>query len=115
MVEEAKKVGAENALLVFANFERNDESHMTDVTDKAIAEIASIATQLKITAIVLNPFAHLFAEPSRPEVAKAMLDQLYTGLVKKNFEVQRLAFGMFYELELRAKGHRLSRIARSIS
>ena len=114
-VEERRPVRAENALFVFANFEKNDESHQTDVTDKAILEISSLAAQLKINAIVLNPFAHLFAEPSRPEVAVDMLDRLYTGLVKRSLEVQRLAFGMFYELELKAKGHRLSRIARSIS
>jgi threonyl-tRNA synthetase len=115
LAEEPNPVRAENALLVFANFEKNDESHQSDVTDKTISEIASIANQLKITAIVLNPFAHLFAEPSRPQVAIDMLAQLHTGLVKRNFDVQRLAFGMFYELELKAKGHRLSRIARSIS
>jgi threonyl-tRNA synthetase len=115
LVEESTPVSGENALLVFANFEKSDESHHTEVIDKAISEISSIAAQLKVATIVLNPFAHLFAEPSKPEVAISMLDQLYAGLVKRNFEVQRLAFGMFYELELRAKGHRLSRIARSIS
>jgi threonyl-tRNA synthetase len=115
LVEESKPVRAENALLVFANFEKTDESHQADVIDNAISEIASIAAQLKITTIVLNPFAHLFAEPSKPEVAINMLDQLCSGLAKRDFDVQRLAFGMFYELELKAKGHRLSRIARSIS
>jgi hypothetical protein len=114
LVEEPKPIMAENALLVFANFEKNDESHPTEVTDKAAAEIASIASQLKITAIVLNPFAHLFGEPSKPQAAIDMLDQLYRGLLQKNLDVQKLAFGMFYELELKAKGHRLSRIARSI-
>lgn len=115
LVEQPKPVRAENALLVFANFEKNDESHQAEVTEKATAEIASIAAQLRVGRIVLNPFAHLFAEPSRPEVAIAMLEQLQAGLMAKNLEVQRLAFGMFYELELKAKGHRLSRIARSIS
>jgi threonyl-tRNA synthetase len=114
LVEESKPVKAENALLIFANFEKNDESHQADVIDKATSEISSIASQLKITAIVLNPFAHLFAEPSKPEVAISMLEQLYAGLAKRDFDVQRLAFGRFYELELKAKGHRLSRIARSI-
>ncbi len=115
LVEDAKPVRAENALLVFASFEKSDESHQSEVTDKAVAEIATLAGQLKITSIVLNPFAHLFAEPSTPQAARDMLAQIYTRLSEKNFEVQRLAFGMFYELELKAKGHRLSRIARSIS
>jgi hypothetical protein len=115
LVEKPKRVKAENALLVFVNFEKSDESHQIDVIDRAINEITSIAAQLRIKAVVLNPFAHLFAEPSKPQTARDMLDQLHTGLAKKNLDVQRLAFGMFYELELKAKGHRLSRIARSIS
>ena len=113
LVEEAKPVKAENALLVFANFEKNDESHQAEVIERATAEIASIAAQLKVTDVVLNPFAHLFAEPSTPEVAVDMLGRIHEGLVGRNLIVQRLAFGMFYELELKAKGHRLSRIARS--
>ncbi len=115
LVEEAKPVKAENALLVFVNFEKNDESHQAEVIEKAASEIASIAGQLKVTAVVLNPFAHLFAEPSRPEVAVDMLGRFCAGLARRGLDVQRLAFGMFYELELKAKGHRLSRIARSIS
>ncbi len=107
-------MSAENALLV-ASFEKYDESHQTDVTEKAMAEIISIAAQLKVTAIVLNPFAHLFADPSKPEVAIEMLERVRAGLASRNLTVQKLAFGMFYELELKAKGHRLSRIARSIS
>ena len=114
MVEEAKSASAENALLVFASFEKSDEPRQAEVTEKAIAEIASIAAQLKVTRIVLNPFAHLFTDPSKPEVAIGMLEQLRTGLERRSFDVQKLAFGMFYELELRAKGHRLSRIARSV-
>jgi threonyl-tRNA synthetase len=115
LVEEAKPVRAENALLVFANFERGDKSHQTNVVEKATAEIASIAAQMKVTAIVLNPFAHLFAEPSKLEVAVDMINRLHAGLLEKGFNVQKLSFEMFYELELKAKGHRLSRIARSIS
>ena len=85
-----------------------------EIVNKAADEMASIAAQLKINAMVLNPFAHLFAEPSKPEIAKNILDRLYKVLSEKGFNVQKLAFGMFYELELKAKGHRLSRIARSI-
>ncbi len=114
IVEQAGQVKAENALLVFANFEKNDEARQMEIVNKAVEEIASIAAQLKLDTIVLNPFAHLFAEPSGPDIAKSMLDQLYKALSEKGFNVQKLAFGMFYELELKAKGHRLSRIARSI-
>lgn len=115
VVEKAEPVKAENALLVFANFEKSDEMHQDEVVAKAAAEIASIAAQLKVTSIVLNPFAHLFADPSKPEVAISMLSMLQTQLAQKNLNVQKLAFGMFYEMDLKAKGHRLSRIARNIN
>lgn len=115
LVEKPKQVKAENALLIFANFEKSDESHESEVIAKAVDEITSIATQLGIKVVVLNPFAHLFAEPSKPQIAMDMLEQMHAGLAKRSFEVQRLAFGMFYELELKAKGHRLSRMARSIN
>lgn len=115
LVEPAEPVSATNALVIFASFEKSDESHPDDVVDKAATEIASIAEQLKVPSIVLNPFAHLFAVPSEPGPAKSMLEQLYRRLSDRNYQVQRLAFGMFYELELQVKGHRLSRIARSIA
>lgn len=115
LVEKAEPVHSENALLVFANFEKGDESHQADIVARAITEITSITAQLKVNNVVLNPFAHLFAEPSSPQSAKEMLDMLQKGLLERNFDVKKLAFGMFYELELKAKGHRLSRIARSIN
>lgn len=114
-VEAPRPVSAQNALLVFANFEKSDEPHPMEIVGKATVEIASIAGQLKVTTVVLNPFAHLFAEPSRPVVAAEMLGQLQLSLAGKGLEVESLSFGLFYELELRAKGHRLSRIARTVS
>ena len=114
IVEDARTVETENAILVFANFEKNDESHQPEIVAKASAEISSIASNLKVGNIILNPFAHLFAEPSTPESAVSMLRALETSLTAEGFQVQRLAFGMFYELELTAKGHRYSRIARRV-
>lgn len=114
IVEAAVPVHAENALLVFASFEKSDEQNMGGVVDRAANEILSIAKQLNATSIVLNPFAHLFAEQASLEAAKEMLDALAVDLSKKSPNVQKMAFGMFYELELKAKGHRLSRISRRI-
>ena len=115
IVEEARTVETENAILVFANFEKNDESHQPEIVARSSAEISSIANNLKVRNIILNPFAHLFGEPSTPDSAVSMLrGGLEESLIANGFRVQRLAFGMFYELELKAKGHRFSRIARKI-
>ena len=114
IVEDARTVEAENAILVFANFEKSDESRQSEIVAKASSELSSIANNLKVETIILNPFAHLFAEPSTPDSAVSMLTALEGYLTANGFRVQRLAFGMFYELELKAKGHRFSRIARRI-
>ena len=114
IVEDARTVEAENAILVFANFEKSDESRQPEIVAKASSELSSIANNLKVGTIILNPFAHLFAEPSTPDSAVSMLTALEGYLTANGFRVQRLAFGMFYELELKAKGHRFSRIARRI-
>lgn len=114
IIEDATTVDAENALLVFANFEKNDESRQSEIVARASSEITSTARNLKVESIVLNPFAHLFAEPSSPTSAILMLKMLEGALTANGFNVKRLAFGMFYELDIKAKGHRFSRIARRI-
>lgn len=114
IVEEASTVEAENSLLVFANFEKSDEANQGETVSKATNEIVSVCRNLKIGTVILDPFAHLFAEPSTPESAVSMLKSLEASLRGNNLQVKRLAFGMFYELEIKAKGHRYSRIARRI-
>ncbi|MFQ6076023.1 MAG: threonyl-tRNA synthetase editing domain-containing protein, partial [Candidatus Bathyarchaeia archaeon] len=59
--------------------------------------------------------AHLFGELSTPEVAIKTLMLTEEGLVQHGFKVTRTPFGWFNTLELRAKGHPLSRVARRVS
>ncbi|MGC8710421.1 MAG: threonyl-tRNA synthetase editing domain-containing protein [Candidatus Micrarchaeia archaeon] len=115
LVEDAKPIECGESLLVFASFEKSDESKETDIVDRAVNEIQSIASQLGINAIILNPFAHLFADLAKPQAANEMLNALYARLSDRKFSVCKLAFGMFYEIELKAKGHKLARISRIIS
>jgi len=103
------------ALLVLASVEKQDEINPEIVSKKAIEEISSLAKQLKVDAIVLHPFAHLFAELSKPEVAIKVLKLVQEELLKLGFRVVRTPFGWFNTLELKAKGHPLSRVARIIS
>jgi len=114
LIEEAKPIECGESLLLFISFEKKDIENKVDTIDKAVNEIQSIASQLKVNTLVLNPFAHLFADLARPEDAIAMLDELEKRLIDRRFNVCRLAFGMFYEIELKAKGHKLARISRSI-
>jgi len=103
------------ALLVLASVEKQDEISSEIVSKKAIGEISSLAKQLKVDTIVLHPFAHLFAELSKPEVAIEVLKLVQEELLERGFRVVRTPFGWFNTLELKAKGHPLSRVARIVS
>ncbi|MFP3278608.1 MAG: threonyl-tRNA synthetase editing domain-containing protein [Candidatus Micrarchaeota archaeon] len=115
LVEEAKPVECGEALLLFISFEKGDVEKKVEIIDKAVNEIQTIASQLKVNTLILNPFAHLFADLAKPGDAVAMLNELSKRLEDRKFSVCRLSFGMFYEIELKAKGHRLARISRIIS
>ncbi|MGQ9721314.1 MAG: threonyl-tRNA synthetase editing domain-containing protein [Candidatus Jordarchaeum sp.] len=110
-----KKTEVEEALLVLINVEKQDESHPEDVSKKTVEEVIKLGQQLKVETIVLHPFAHLFGEPSQPEVAIDIIKLIEKDLIQKGFRVTRTPFGWFNTWELRTKGHPLARVARKIS
>ena len=106
---------AEEALLVLASVEKSDEPAPEVVAKRAAAEIAEHAANLKVGTVVLHPFAHLFGELSRPATAVRVLQMAEEELRAGGLAVTRTPFGWFNTLEIRAKGHLLSRVARVIS
>src|SRR6478735_7175583 len=69
------------ALVVLASVEKGDEREPSLVARRASMEIAKLASQLKVTTIVLHPFAHLFAELGSPEVAIDVLKRTQQELI----------------------------------
>ncbi|MEM0149363.1 MAG: threonyl-tRNA synthetase editing domain-containing protein [Candidatus Micrarchaeaceae archaeon] len=110
--EEASPIDAGEALLVFESFEKADEQR-SDIVEKSADAIAEIAKSVGATTIVLNPFAHMFADLSSPEFAQSATIRL-AGALSGSFDVKKLSFGWFYEIELKAKGHRLARQSRIV-
>lgn len=94
----------DEALVVLSSVEQGDERAPERVASHASAEIANLAAQLKVTTVVLHPFAHLFAVLSTPEVAIDVLSRTH-----------RTPFGWFNTLQIDAKGHPISRVARMVS
>lgn len=115
IIEDAEPIECGEGLLIFISFEKGDVLKEVDIIDRSVNEIQSIASQLGVNTIILNPFAHLFADLAKPDDAVRMLGELYSRLKDRGFKVCRLSFGLFYEIELKAKGHKLSRISRIIS
>ena len=105
----------DEALLVLSSVERGDECAPERVASRASAEIVKLATQLKITTVVLHPFAHLFAELSAPDVAIEVLSRTQQALIETGLQTYRTPFGWFNTLQIDAKGHPISRVARMVS
>jgi threonyl-tRNA synthetase len=103
----------DNCLVLFITVEQRDENN-PNIIPNSIIEIEKIGKQLKITNIVILSFAHLFGKLSSPEFSLNSLKQIEEILIKKGFKTLRPPFGWFNEIELKAKGHPLSRISRLI-
>jgi threonyl-tRNA synthetase len=105
---------ADDLLLILASVEKSDESDPKAVSERAAEEIASHAKNLKVQTVVLHPFAHLFGRLSKPALAVQVLKDVESRLLARDLRVTRTPFGWFNTLEVKAKGHPLSRIARTI-
>ena len=112
---EERETRVEEALLVLASVEKTDEHAPQVVAKRGAKMLADHARQLKVNLIVLHSFAHLFAELAAPSVAMDVLKGIEDQLTTNGYTVKRTPFGWFNELEIKAKGHPLSRIARVIS
>ena len=101
-------------LLVLASVEAGDENAAEEVAMGAAGEVRELAHQLGAREVMLLPFAHLFAEPCPADRALEIIDATAERLRSEGFAVQRPPFGWFHTWDLKAKGHPLSRVARTI-
>lgn len=111
---EERTTAVGEALLVLASVERGDERAPEVVAGAAAGEIDALARQLKVRTVVLHSFAHLFAELAEPATAVQVLELVRARLEQQGYAVTRTPFGWFNTLEIKAKGHPLSRVARTV-
>jgi threonyl-tRNA synthetase len=102
------------ALVLLTSVERGDETDPDGVAEAAAEEVALLAGNLKVGTVLVHSFAHLFAELSAPETAVQVMKGLESRLRERGLQTIRTPFGWFNTLEMRAKGHPLSRVARVI-
>ena len=114
LTDENRDGSLENVLVLFISIEKQDESK-ADFLEESLIEIEKIIAQLKVSNIVLLSFAHLFGTLSDPKFGFESLKKLERKLLDKKYTVLRPPFGWFNELELKAKGHPLSRMSRMIN
>ena len=113
ITEDNRESQIKNALVFFISTEKRDEEN-SEILKKSIIEIEKITNQLKISNIVIVPFAHLFGQLSTIEFSFEFFKKIESKLKMMDYSVLRVPFGWFNELEMKAKGHPLSRISRII-
>jgi len=100
----------DDCLVVFCSSEEGD-------TDKVVGstagEIRNVAKQVETKRIVIYPFVHLTASPSKPQVALHLLKEIEKEL-SKDYETFRAPFGWYKGFTLKCKGHPLSELSREI-
>jgi hypothetical protein len=111
---EPQTVRVEDALVVFAAVEKKDEAEPETTAEHATAAIVQVAKQLGVRTVVLHSFSHLFVELSTPATAQQVFGAIQTRLEAEGYNVGQTAFGWFNRLDMQAKGHPLSRVARQI-
>jgi len=112
---EPAATAVEEALVVLTSVEKADENDPATVARKAAEEIAANAENLKVRTVVIHPFAHLFADLGKPSAAIRIMQDVRERLAQRGYQVVRTPFGWFNTLEINAKGHPYSRVARIIT
>ncbi len=107
-------IEADNCLLVYAACEKLDEGEPEAIVDIATKEILKLARQVGATSVVVHSFAHLFVDLASPQTALDILRGVERKTAEAGLEAFRTPFGWFNTLEIKAKGHPISRVAREI-
>ncbi len=113
-VEKGKK-RIEECLVAMMSVEKGDEP-AKEMAEKAAKEIISVANQVKAKKIVLYPWVHLSQNPSQPQLAIEVLNEVDSIMkAKPEFETWKSPFGWYKSFDIKCKGHPLSELSRSIT
>lgn len=107
---EPKSVREEDLLVLFTAVEQGDE----DSTAKsAISDAKKFADNLKVSRLMIYPFAHLSQNLARPSDAFSVLKKMEVEAKSSGLETFRAPFGWNKALQVKVKGHPLAEMSRS--
>ncbi|MEM2044320.1 MAG: threonyl-tRNA synthetase editing domain-containing protein, partial [Candidatus Caldarchaeum sp.] len=102
----------EEALLMLASVEPDDDEK---VAEAAVADALEFMRRLKVSRLVIYPFAHLSKELAKPEHALEVLKAMEKMAVRQGVEVHRSPFGWNKALAVSVKGHPLAERSRAFN
>lgn len=110
--EEEKLI--DNALVVFINAEKEDETRAQSVLAKTIDNITWLARKVNRKRIVLHAFSHLSDNKSNVGYASGFISDLQRKLAEKGYEAITTPFGYFLEFRLHVLGESLAKVWKSL-
>ncbi len=114
IADEMKKGRMEEALVCFITVEEKDEEDIGTTAKAAASEIVDVAKIVKVTRMVLYPYAHLSSSIAKPAIARELLGHITESLRDGGYEVMSSPFGYYKSFTISCKGHPLSELSREI-
>src|SRR5260370_32472317 len=111
----AKKGMLQDGLVVFTTVEKGDEASPENTATNAATSIEEVLGWLKTNRVMIYPYAHLSPDLAGRGPAIETLKILEGKLAEKGYEVSRAPFGWYKSFTISAKGHTLSKLARTVT
>ncbi|HEV8359605.1 MAG TPA: threonine--tRNA ligase [Candidatus Thermoplasmatota archaeon] len=109
-----RKGAAAETLVVFYSVEKPDEADPAGVVKAAVASIQDVAGQVKAAHVTLYPYAHLSSELAPPRAAQQIGADLFAATQAAGFQVLNVPFGHYKAFTIKAKGHPLAELSRTV-
>jgi threonyl-tRNA synthetase len=109
---EKKKHRLEEVLVLFSSVENGDNE---EIAVKAIDEVKEFMKNLKISKVLIYPFAHLSSNLAKPEDALKIIKQMESHAKKLDLEIYRAPFGWNKALAIKVKAHPLAEQSKAFS
>lgn len=118
-LEDAEEIEKEetikDAIVVFANVEKEDEAKMGRIVRKTVKNITWLAGKTGRDRVVLHSFAHLSDSKSSVEFAREVFRTIEDRLRGKGYKVSVTPFGYFLEFRLHVSGESLAKVWKALT
>lgn len=104
----------EECVVLFCCVEKLDEKNPDHVIESARRNVMARLARLKVSQVMIYPYAHLTSTLGSPECALCILKGLETSLRAESITVRRAPFGWYKEFEIHGKGHPLADLSMTI-
>lgn len=101
-------------VVLFCCVEKIDEKNPDLVIESATKNILARLVKLKVTKVMIYPYAHLTSTLGSPDCALSILKGLEESLRGGSIDVKRAPFGWYKEFMIHAKGHPLADLSMTI-